>query len=145
VNHSSTASPQKSSIMTFAVGNQSFAVDLLKLREIVVVSHISNIPGKHKNVLGVMNVRNSNIPIIDLGLALGIRPDQNANGLVLVTEYYGSTQGFRVDSVGDIKTLNDRDFIPPSVKLSKIISYAQVEGSLFGMVDLPSVLHDIQG
>lgn len=131
--------------MTFSIGSQSFAIDLLKLREIVVISHIFKIPGKHKNVLGVMNVRNSNIPIIDLGLALGIRPNPNANGFVLVTEYYGNTQGFRVDTVGSIKTINDRDFIPPSVKLSKITAYAQVEGSLFGMVDLPSVLHSIQG
>lgn len=137
-------SPSAESVLTFFINDQSFCIDVLKLREIVNVGRISKIPLKHEHILGLSNIRGHNVPVIDLSLALGIKPINKETGFLLVTEIDGETQGFRVDQIGSLKKVSYDDFKQTSIKSDAVSAYVNIDDSLFGIVNFESIIHKIQ-
>ncbi|MDL4914883.1 MAG: chemotaxis protein [Enterobacterales bacterium endosymbiont of Blomia tropicalis] len=85
--------------------SELFGINVFKLREIVPMPAITKAAGMKSPLLGMANIRDQFIPVIDLPAVAGCVPETGLN-LLLVTEYARNTQAFAVESVENIVRLD---------------------------------------
>ncbi len=89
-------------------GGQAYALELLKIREVVRPMPLLSLRGAVPSVAGVMNLRGQVVPVIDLGVQLGESPAPDAAGTrIIVLEERGEVLGLRVCGVEDVVIIND--------------------------------------
>lgn len=95
-------------------GPQLFALNVFKIREVLTLPALTQMPQRHPNVVGVIHLRGQTIPVIDLSGAIGLQPQAvDANSTIIVTEYNLSVQAFLVRAVDRIMNLNWDAVQPP--------------------------------
>lgn len=95
-------------------GQQLFALNVFKIREVLQLPRLTQMPQRAPHVVGVIHLRGQTIPVIDLSGAIGMRPQQvTPESTVIVTEYNRSVQAFLVGSVDRIMNLNWDAVLPP--------------------------------
>src|SRR6478736_1176965 len=100
--------------LTFSVGDEEYACDILSVQEIRAMTQITPIPNSPDCVRGVMNLRGIVVPVISLRAMLGLPGSVDAVSDVLrldVSEVPLPTEfGHRVDAsvVAALGTLNDK-------------------------------------
>src|SRR5690606_31955235 len=98
------------------VGADSYALELLRVQEVVRVVPIVPMRGAAPAVLGVMNLRGRIVPVYDLGRWLGagrVAPDEHSR--IVVVERDDELIGVLVSAVEDVVTLG-RDRIEPPLQ-----------------------------
>ena len=100
-------SDQAQSYITFKLGDESFAIDVSQVREVLDLSPITRIPSAPSYVRGVVNVRGTAIPVADLRLKFGLPKALNTPAtriLVLELSLDGeqTVVGGLADSVHDV-------------------------------------------
>ncbi len=94
--------------------DQHYALELLKVQEVVLPATLLPLRGAARHMLGVMNLRGQVVPVIDLGLYLGreaIVGDMQTR--IVVLEEQGEILGLRVSAVEDVTTLTEQQIEPP--------------------------------
>jgi purine-binding chemotaxis protein CheW len=104
--------------LTFKLSGEVFAVEVTKVREILEYMHITTIPGTPGFMQGVINVRGSVVPVVDLGLKFEMgRTGQSARTCIIVFEVHlaGETVilGTLADSVREVVELRPDEIEPP--------------------------------
>ncbi|PPV04863.1 chemotaxis protein [Xanthomonas bromi] len=95
-------------------GEQTYALELLKVQEVVLPVPLLPLRGTASAMLGIMNLRGQVVPVIDLGIHLGSSPvDMDLHTRVVVLEENGETMGLRVSAVEDVTSLTDQQIEPP--------------------------------
>jgi purine-binding chemotaxis protein CheW len=73
--------------LTFKLGEEIFAVEVAKVREILDVSDITKVPQTPDFMRGVINLRGGVVPVIDLRLKLGMtQTEKTVNTCIIVME-----------------------------------------------------------
>ncbi len=94
--------------------DQQYALELLKIQEVVLPGVLLPLRGALPYMLGVMNLRGQIVPVIDLGLYLqrsAIVPDTSTR--IVVVEEHGEVLGLRVSAVEDVANLTEHQIEPP--------------------------------
>ena len=95
-------------------GQQLFALNVSKIREVLQLPRLTQMPQRAPHVVGVIHLRGQTIPVIDLSGAIGMRPQAvTPESTIIVTEYNRSVQAFLVGSVDRIMNLNWDAVLPP--------------------------------
>lgn len=95
-------------------GQQLFALNVFKIREVLQLPRLTQLPQRAPHVVGVIHLRGQTIPVIDLSGAIGMRPQAvTPESTIIVTEYNRSVQAFLVGSVDRIMNLNWDAVLPP--------------------------------
>jgi chemotaxis signal transduction protein len=97
-----------------SVDADRYAVELLRVQEVVRIVPIVGMRGADPAVLGVMNLRGRIVPVFDLGLWLGttaVRPDERSR--IVVVERDDELIGLLVTAVNDVTTLVADHIEPP--------------------------------
>jgi purine-binding chemotaxis protein CheW len=112
-------------IIAFHLHDQEFCVKTTTIREIRGWAPSTPIPHSPKDVVGVMNLRGTVIPIIDLAYKLGMQSTAaNERSAIVVTEVRNMIIGMLVDKVSDILTIKSSDVQPaPEITTSFDKSY----------------------
>ncbi|RUM23649.1 purine-binding chemotaxis protein CheW [Rhizobium vallis] len=93
-------------IIAFHLGDQQFCIKTTSIREIRGWAAATPLPHAPAHVLGVMNLRGTVIPVIDLAAKLGVRSAIDANrSAIVVAEVRKSIIGLVVDRVSDILSI----------------------------------------
>lgn len=129
--------------------SELYGINVFKLREIVPMQKINRAAGMVSPLLGVVNIRDQIMPVIDLPAALGCTPTTGLN-LLLITEYARSTQAFAVESVDNIIRLDwsqvhAADSGVSSRNITSIASMEDEDGNkdLALVLDVEQILYDI--
>lgn len=90
--------------IAFCVGEMSFCLDILGVKEILKIDHIDNSYFKSEHSLGVINVRGQCIPIVSYAHLLGIehKTEITEKSRVIVVKYEDINIGLLVDSIVNI-------------------------------------------
>mgnify|MGYP000471057704 CR=1 FL=1 len=114
-------------IVSFHLGDQEFCIDIMAIREIRGWAPSTPIPHAPADVIGVMNLRGSVIPIIDLAYKLGMRSTvANERSAIVVAEVHNMVIGMLVDRVSDILTISSSQVQPvPEVSASFDKSFSE--------------------
>lgn len=129
---------QASRWLRVVVGRDSYALELLRVQEVVRVVPIVAMRGAQPAVLGVMNLRGRIVPVFDLGLWLGTgQVEAGEQSRIVVIERGDELIGILVSAVEDVVTLG-RDRIEPPLQGS-------APGAILGVARVgatPTVLFD---
>jgi purine-binding chemotaxis protein CheW len=100
-------------LVSVAVGDSLFAIDIMSVREIRGWTASTPIPHAPPHVLGMINLRGAILPVADLGELLGLAPTEaKASSVVVVAQVGGEQLGLLVDAVCDILTVTDEALRP---------------------------------
>lgn len=114
------------------VGSEFYAIAVEHVIEIAELGDLSPVPGAHRSVLGIQNLRGEVLPVFDLASVLGITSESPPRRL-LVTEHGGLRAGFAIDEVTDVGALTS----VPEETQSALLSGSVLEDSgLVGVVDV---------
>jgi purine-binding chemotaxis protein CheW len=109
-----SSAPKPARWLRVSVEGDRYAVELLRVQEVVRMAPIVAMRGAAPAVLGVMNLRGRIVPVYDLGVWLGaceVRPDERAR--IVVVERDDELIGVLVSSVDDVVTLGEDGIEPP--------------------------------
>lgn len=104
--------------LTFALGDETFALPILRVREIIGITEITPVPRMPAHVRGVLNLRGKVIPVIDLRRRLGFEPipDHKRTCIVIVQAGSGADAiliGTVVDRVSEVRDIPPAQIEPP--------------------------------
>jgi purine-binding chemotaxis protein CheW len=133
-------------IISFAIGNDQYGVDIMAVREIKGWSEITHLPRQPESVRGVLNLRGAIVPIIDLRCRFGQGLTEATPIHVVIIVQVGTRMvGLLADRVLDIVSFDEGQIQPvPKIAQASRIDFlcglVTVEGSLIALIDLPNLL-----
>nr|WP_241093579.1 chemotaxis protein CheW [Xanthomonas sp.] len=129
-------------------GEQAYALELLKVQEVVLPVPLLPLRGTPPAMLGIMNLRGQVVPVIDLGIHLGASPiEMDMLTRVVVLEENGETLGLRVSAVEDVASLTDQQIEPPdNARICRISNHlfrgvARISHQPMILLDAEQLLH----
>lgn len=132
--------------LTFALGQEEYGVEILKIQEIKGFSTITPLPNAPSFIKGVLNLRGTIVPIIDLRKKFSL-PEVGYTKftVIVVVQVQGKTMGFVVDAVSDVLNVAGADIQPTpdlygQVDTSFINGLARTGEKLVILLDIEKVL-----
>ncbi len=104
--------------LTFLAGDERFAIGILDVKELIEVSSMTRVPMTPDFIRGVINLRGSVVPVIDLASRLGrSTSDLTKRSCIVLVEIIledeGQTIGMLVDEVNQILEISQTHIQPP--------------------------------
>ncbi|VAX13132.1 Chemotaxis protein CheV [hydrothermal vent metagenome] len=93
-----------------------FGINVLKVKEIIPVPNLTQLPNANPVICGVANLRGTTLPVIDLAKAIGQPPtadSTSAQTSVIITEFNRGLHGFLVNRVDRIVYRDWKEILPP--------------------------------
>lgn len=135
-------------LVSFHLGNEEFAIDILNIQGINRMMDITRIPNAPDYIEGIINLRGKVIPIIDLRKKLGLLPFERTNETrFIVMETQNRIVGYIVDSVNEVLRIR-RDILepPPSfisgIDTEYITALGKMNDRLLIILDLEKIVDD---
>jgi purine-binding chemotaxis protein CheW len=136
--------------LTFLLANEECAISILKVREIIEYDTITTVPKMDAWMRGVINLRGSVVPVIDLAAKFGMeqKPVGKTTCIVIVETWFEDQQttvGLIVDAVSQVMELSEDDIqqVPDfgtSVRMDYLIGMAQLGRKFALLLDVDKVL-----
>lgn len=98
-------------VVVFALGEEEYAMPIEVVREITPLTEVRAIPQAPSYVRGLINLRGTAIPLIDLHVRFGVSELSIPSTFALITEVHGNPVGFAVDQVREVRILEN--IVPP--------------------------------
>lgn len=126
---------------------QVYGINVFKVKEVLPCPRLTSMPKSKAVVRGVSHIRGGTTPILDLGLAIGLKPlEKVEEAFVIVTEYNGKTQGFLVNSVDRIVNMKWEDILPPpkgSGHAHYLTAVTRLDEQLVEIIDVEKILAEV--
>ncbi len=148
VKDNSSKKEQLIQMVGFKIDNETFGVDILMVQEIIRAASITTVPNSPEFVEGVINLRGSIIPVIDLRKRLNLQPNnyKQDTDWILILDISGRITGFIVDWVTDVIKIQENNIDPPpeilvaGLQSQYIRGVCEVEGALLILLDFTRIL-----
>jgi purine-binding chemotaxis protein CheW len=137
-------------LLSFRVADQEYSVDIMSVREIRGWTRATSLPHAPDYVRGVINLRGSVLPVVDLATRLGIEAGEpNERSVVIVVDVGGRTVGLRVDAVSDILSIPTGDLqAPPDLVTEQADAFIRaltiVEGRMIRVLEVGRVMPAVE-
>lgn len=141
-------SEMRGKYLTFWIDGQLFGVPIADVVQIIGIQEITPIPDTPAYARGVINLRGSIIPVIDVRVRFG-RPEleYNAHTCIIVTRLDEAYIGFIVDVVDEVTDIGDDDITPPP-RVSRdnttpyLTGIGKAKGKVVLLVDTAKILSE---
>ncbi len=101
-------------LVTFRMGNEEFALDILKVQEINRIVDITGVPKAPDFVKGVINLRGRVIPVVDIRKKFHLKIKAvTKETRIIVVNIMSKTIGLIVDSVSEVLRIDSNTIQPP--------------------------------
>jgi len=102
-------------LVGFIIGKEYFGVDILMVQEIIRAAPITAVPNSPEFIEGVINLRGSIIPVVELRkrLNLFMQDSKPEDSWILILNIEGRVTGFIVDSVTEVLKIDETTIEPP--------------------------------
>ncbi|HSP00733.1 MAG TPA: chemotaxis protein CheW [Thioalkalivibrio sp.] len=134
--------------VTFRLAEETYAINVMQVQEVLRVSEIAPVPGAPHYVLVIVNLRGNVVTVIDARRRLGLDPrEPDDASRVVIIEVSSQVVGILVDSVAEVIELGAAEIEPaPNVGNDESSKYIQGvasrEGELTIVVDLNKLLSE---
>lgn len=132
--------------VTFNLGEEEYAIEILKVQEIIRMIPITRVPNSPEFINGVINLRGKVIPVMDLAKRIGLPVKSTDNdSRIIVVEIQNKIIGFIVDKVNIVLRINNSIIEPTPQMVGRtnaefISGIAKMEHSLLILLDLDKVM-----
>jgi len=130
-----------------------YGINVSKVREIIRVPHLTELPSTPEFIEGIFDLREVVIPVVNLAKWMGVTEPEDAmkNARVIITEFNNVLIGFIVHEAKRIRRINWSDIEPTSfmssssgLESNKITGVTKIEGdNVLLILDLESVVQDL--
>ena len=133
-------------LVVFDLASESYGVHIGAVQSIIKMQPITVVPRAPASVEGVINLRGTVLPVIDLRVRFGLTADEATKDTrIVVVEIDGTEVGMVVDGVSEVLMVSDEEIEPPSpivttVDSAFITGIAKVDSRLIILLDLTRVL-----
>jgi purine-binding chemotaxis protein CheW len=153
INEPASVSTQKlaGKYLTFTLQQESYGIDVLKVREIIRLTDITAVPQMPPYVKGVINLRGKIIPVIDLRLRFGFAHAENTDQTCIVVVQARlpggkvAQMGLIVDGVEEVINIGGTDIeetpdFGAQIATDYIVGMAKVKGEVKTLLNIDRVL-----
>ena len=142
--------PETIELLTFQLADQEYSLDIMSVREIRGWTRTTPLPHAPSYMKGVINLRGTVLPVMDLSERLGLKPQEQTdrNGIIVVNHNDVMT-GLLVDAVSDIIALTADDLQPPPEmqpgSTSNVVSsLTLIDERMIRVLDLSAIVLSVQ-
>lgn len=108
-----SASNDSIQLVSFQLADDTYGIEITRIREIILVGAITAVPQAAACVQGLINLRGSVIPVIDLRSRFGLpRAEQTAETRIMVINVRNRTIGITVDAVSEVLRVSGEQISP---------------------------------
>lgn len=132
-------------LVSFHLGGEEYALEILRVQEIIRMMNLTRVPNSPDFVEGVINLRGKVIPVIGLRKRFGM-PTRNYDkqSRIVVVEVFGNVVGFVVDAVNEVLRI-PADTVEPPPRLTKVdrelvSGVGKLENRLLLLLDVEKLL-----
>lgn len=136
---------QQKQFITFTIGAEEYGVDIMAIREIKGWAATTELPNEPTHMRGVIDLRGTIVPILDLRARFGgERTQANPRHVIIVVAVGDRMAGILVDAVADILAVTETDIQPvPQMDNGHAGNFLKglvtVEGRMVALLDLGTV------
>jgi purine-binding chemotaxis protein CheW len=146
-----TGSDSLLQLVTFTMGTEEYAVDILKVQEINRMTEIAKVPNAPDYVEGVINLRGRVIPVVSLRKRFGF--DEKASdeqSRIMIMDIQGITIGVIVDAVSEVlripsSTVEPTPHVATSLGTEFIQGIAKLEERLIILIEMDMLIEKSEG
>ncbi|MCA1932202.1 MAG: chemotaxis protein CheW, partial [Calditerrivibrio sp.] len=138
-------------LVGFKLGDEEYAIDVLKIQEIIRLVEITSVPRTDSYIMGVMNLRGKVIPVVDLRVRFNLeKSDFDKRTRIIVVRFEKENIGFVVDEVTQVVRIN-RSMIentPPlvgTIGQEYILGICKYNDRLIILLDIDSLIYENKG
>ncbi len=137
-----------SQFLTFQLGDELYGVDILRVQEIKGYTTVTKIPNTPPHIKGVLNLRGTIVPIIELRTKFGMPTiDYTMFTVIVVVVVREKIIGLVVDAVSDVLNIDKNDIQPPpefgaKVDVSFLNGIGKSGDKLVALLDMDRLLSD---
>ena len=136
--------------LTFFLAGEEYAIEVLRVREIIEYGNVTRVPSMPTCIRGVVNLRGSVLPVVDLAVKFGLLPTEPTKQTCIVVvevELDGeqTVLGVLTDAVNQVIELRDTSIQPPPafgtrVRLEFLRGLGEVESGFILVLDIDRLL-----
>lgn len=133
-------------LLTFKLSDQEYSLDIMSVREIRGWTRTTPLPHAPDYMKGVINLRGTVLPVMDLAQRLGLAPREHTDRNVIIVVHHEETMtGLLVDAVSDIIALTANDLQPPpdvqsTAGVNVVSALTLIDDRMIRVLDLTSVV-----
>jgi len=137
-------------LLTFRLADQEYALNIMSVREIRGWTRATPLPHAPHYMKGVINLRGTVLPVMDLALRLGLPARaQNERNVIIVVNLEDVMTGLLVDAVSDIVALTKEDLQPPpelssGASQGVVSALSLIEDRMIRVLDLATTIEGIE-
>jgi purine-binding chemotaxis protein CheW len=146
-NGSKIGSTEHRDYVTMSIGGQLFGIPVLKVQDVLGTQTITRVPLAPVEVAGSLNLRGRIVTAVDVRLRLGLPKRENDKAAMsVVVEHENELYSLLVDSVGEVLSLESRDYQrnPPTLN-PRLREFSdgiyRLNDSLLVVLSVPSLLN----
>ncbi|BBB93162.1 MAG TPA: chemotaxis protein CheW [Methylomusa anaerophila] len=108
-------------LVVFKLGREEYGIGILQVQEIKRMTDITRVPHTPEYIKGVMNLRGSVLPVIDLKKRLSLPPqDYTDDTRIIIVKVEDITVGMIVDAVSEVAAVDSDHIEPPQTVVGGI-------------------------
>ncbi|ORE88886.1 purine binding chemotaxis protein CheW [Oceanococcus atlanticus] len=105
---------ERREFLSFRLGAEEYGVDILKVQEIRSYDSVTRLPEAPAYIKGVINLRGTIVPVVDLRLKLKLeQAEYDQQTVMIILNMADKVIGMIVDGVSDVLTLAESQIRPP--------------------------------
>jgi purine-binding chemotaxis protein CheW len=139
-----------SKYLTFTLGKESYGVEVLKIREIIRLQDITQVPQMPPHIKGVINLRGKIIPVMDLRIKFNLAEALTTESTCIIVvnleiQRQSALMGLIVDGVEEVMQISASDIeesphFGSAISLNHILGMAKIKGSVKTLLDINQVI-----
>jgi purine-binding chemotaxis protein CheW len=136
----------KNRYLSFLLGEEEYAVPLLKIKEVIAVPEVTPVPFTPAHFLGITNLRGQIISILDLRIKLKMKETaKSEETAVIIVEFDNLYLGMVVNFVNRVLNLSENEISPPPELFetgsgAAIVGIARIDSKLILLLDIAKTL-----
>lgn len=137
-------------VVSFRIGDEEYALDIMKIDSIIEIKKILNIPQAPSFVEGIINFRGTVVPVINGRKKFFVESSKNKDGRsdkAIVVNFENRKVAILVDEVKEVLTLSQDTLEEPPSEISNvsnkyISAIANMEGRMIIILDADRILSE---
>ena len=135
-------------LVSFKLGDEMYGIEITKIREIILVGEITQVPETPHYIKGLINLRSTVIPVIDLRARFSLPESQLSDeSRIMVLNVGSRTIGIVVDSVSEVLRISHDQISPAPPTIASLgkeymAGLVRLEEELLMLLDIDQLFGD---
>lgn len=133
-------------LVSFRLAQEEYGIEITKVQEIILMGEITRVPQTPDYIKGLINLRSTVIPIVDLRLRFGLAQEEASDETrIMVVNVAGKTIGIIVDAVSEVLRISHEQIAPPPPTVAGLgreylTGLVKLENRLLILLDIDRIL-----